>query len=88
MFVLPRRVFQDGGYVVFFQIGIVRQDLVPCSSSGEELENIRHTNPQTTNARTSAADVTGRGDSIQDAHDRIVAGSAPARSAGCRPRTS
>jgi hypothetical protein len=67
------REYRGRGYIVVFQVGILRQDLVACRASDEQFENILYTDAQVTNARASTADVQIHGDAIQASHADIVA---------------
>jgi hypothetical protein len=64
---------QDCGDIVGLEIGIVRQDLFPRGTGGEEIEYVLHPDAETANARAAAADIGARRDSFYRAHVGIVA---------------
>jgi hypothetical protein len=54
--VLRSSIRHNGGKdVLFFEIGIIRQNLIVRSSRAQQLQDVRHPHPHATNAWTTAA---------------------------------
>ena len=71
--VLLGRELQDRGDVLGFKVGIVRQNLFGRGARSEQVQNVLHSNPEPTNARTATADIGIYCDPIEGAHRAIVA---------------
>jgi hypothetical protein len=71
--VLLGRELQDRGDVLGFEVGIVRQNLFARGARSEQVQNVLHSNPELTNARTATADIETYSDPIEGAHRAFVA---------------
>jgi hypothetical protein len=57
MIVLPGGELQNCGDVVRFEVGIIREDLFPRRTSGEQLEHVLHANAEAPNTRAATAHI-------------------------------
>lgn len=62
---LVRRVCNRGQNILAFEVGIVVQNFLVGSACAQELQNIRHSHPHSTNARASATFAGFNGDAFE-----------------------
>jgi hypothetical protein len=68
MVALTSTIFERSGDVCIFKVGVVSQNVRPCSAPGQHIKNVGYAYPEPADARTATIDIRVRRDAAELAH--------------------